>query len=212
MIAAACQDGSIRVIAARAAVTAEDWQVVSSFRMGPGLVPTSLCWRPAGTEPRKLGPMLLVGTSSQAEVWSYSAASGAWRQAAVLDGEAGSNMEERPSITSVAWAPLLARPCEWVFAAAGASACIWKLHGTSHTLKATRWASLPHSEEVHRASFDMLGRALGTSGLGWMYLWRPDLVGQWQCVRRVKAGGSADSDEYTEQDANLQDSSSPGIS
>lgn len=56
-------------------------------------------------------------------------------------------------------------------------------------LQASNWATLPHSEEVYAATFDLLGRVLSTSGIGWMYLWRPNFVGQWQCVRRITADG-----------------------
>lgn len=63
------------------------------------------------------------------------------------------------------------------------------------------WASLPHSEEIHAANFDLLGRVIATSGIGWTYLWRPNFVGQWQCVRRITASGEAsENNAHAEED------------
>lgn len=63
-----------RVITSQSPMTAEDWQLESSFSLQGASIPTSVCWRPARSNARKPSPMLLVGSASQAEA-SLSASS-----------------------------------------------------------------------------------------------------------------------------------------
>ena len=56
-----------RVVSAQSLMTAEDWQLDSSFSLQEGSVPTSVCWRPSRSDTRKPPLMLLVGSASQAE-------------------------------------------------------------------------------------------------------------------------------------------------
>ncbi len=50
------------------------------------------------------------------------------------EGDPGTG-DDAESITSVAWALPLARPCEWLFTSSYASASIWKLHSEGQTLQ-----------------------------------------------------------------------------
>lgn len=83
------------------------------------------------------------------QVWSFSASSGAWKQAAVLEHEAASDMDEEGGRTAVAWAPQLARPNDWLVASSKNHVSVWRLQGAGSAMKVIRHGKIEESQILH---------------------------------------------------------------
>lgn len=146
-------------------------------------------WRPftAGVP-----PLLLAASARGAKAWCHQQA--AWRECGTLQSPGG-----EPAV-ALSWAPALGAPHELAAASFGATVAVFRLAGAPTALSATRAALLRHPRRVWRVEFSEHGGALGCgvegagAALPEVWLFMPDLGGNWRAVSRIVGGGSGGGD------------------
>jgi len=171
-------DGSVAVCKADGFRASSAWRVESRFQAMGGAPAVSLAWRPYGGE--GVPPMLLVGTTKGAAVWTFDAALGKWVVAGSVPLTAESCVED------VAWAPAVGLACETVAIAVSNWALVLRVSGEPGSLKIEKCAEFDHPAQVHQVEWNLSGTTLAsTSGDGVARLWKENALGEWGEVAHV---------------------------
>lgn len=190
LLAAASADGFVRFYAASTPLAAEHWRLEAELQACPGGgACTALSWREHSPG---LPPLLAVGTATEgALLFYFEQPHRRWQRAAAL----GSREDYGGvPVSAAGWAPTLGRPLELVAVAAAQTVTIWGLRGPADALQVEVVATLPHPAPVSQAEWNLLGTWLAAAAGGRVFMWRPDLAGEWRLLNTIdgsSGGGEA---------------------